>query len=208
MPSRMERLRAGAVVVAAVLAASLLAGTGAAAPLSDRPHEVGGSSVARPSVISSVTITWNGVDIGQASSPSTAFVIGAGQSANVRFNFTETHGNDSVASAELVLLFLGFPLSTESIPTMPPAPAGGWQLNWTFGSLIFLTEGAYEVSAQLLDANGTVLFSAPFYVDARAPYLVGSTIVAMAIVVALAELLWVRTVLSYRKARRGRYRFR
>lgn len=207
MPFRMQRPPLVAVALALVVVASPLAGTLAAAPWGG-PPELAGPSVSRPSAITSASITWNGVDVAQANSASTAFVIGAGQTADVGFNFTETRGNDSVTTAELVLLYLGLALSTESIPTMPPAPAGGWQMNWTFGPLIFLTEGVYELDAQFLDHNGSVLYSAPFYVDARAPYLVGSTIAAMAIIVGLAEVLWIRTVLRYRKSRRGRYRFR
>jgi hypothetical protein len=161
-----------------------------------------------PSTGFSANISWNGVGIGQASSAATAFVIGPGQSANVQFNFTQVLGAPRVTNASLVLLYLGLTLSSASIPTMPPTPAGGWQISWTFGSLIYLTEGVYQLDAQLSDANGSVLFQEPFYVDARAPYVVGSAILAMAIVLGLAEILWIRTVLRYRKSRRGRYRFR
>ena len=156
----------------------------------------------------SATITWNGVPIGQASSTGSAFVLGAGQSATVLFNVTEPLGGPTVSNASLVLLYLGVSLSTVSIPTPVPEPVGGWSVSWSFGSLIYLTEGVYEVDAQLTDANGSVLLQQPFYVDARAPYLVGSAILSMVVILGLAELLWVRTVVRYRRSRRGRYRYR
>jgi hypothetical protein len=197
-----------AIGLAIALAASSILGTGTVGAGSWGRGEAARPSGIEPSDGLSTNVTWNGVGIGQASSAATAFVIGPGQSANVQFNYTEARGTAPVTNASLVLLYLGLTLSSVSIPTTTPAPVGGWQISWTFGSLIYLTEGVYQVDAQLLDANGSVLFQEPFYVDARAPYLVVSTIFAMAVILGLVELLWVRTVLRYRKSRQGRYRFR
>jgi len=204
----MQRHGSLAVGLAIALAAGSVLGTGTVGAGSWGRGETAYPGAMDPSTGFSANISWNGVGIGQASSAATAFVIGPGQSANVQFNFTQVLGAPRVTNASLVLLYLGLTLSSASIPTMPPTPAGGWQISWTFGSLIYLTEGVYQLDAQLSDANGSVLFQEPFYVDARAPYVVGSAILAMAIVLGLAEILWIRTVLRYRKSRRGRYRFR
>jgi len=199
MGRRLPVAIAVALVAAAWLGAGLATGasTGAA-----------GTPVAGPAQNLSVTISWNGVDVGQAGSASSAFVVGAGQTVDVAFHVNGTSGGDVATSAQLVLLYLGLTLSTEAIATNGPEPAGGWQLNWTFGSMIYITQGVYEVDAQLLDPNGSALFHEPFYVDARAPYLLGSAILSMAVILGIAELLWIRTVLRYRRSHRGRYRFR
>jgi hypothetical protein len=201
------------VAVALALAFAVAAGplfTGGVG--TSNPHGTGsvgllaGPSGAAPGV--AATVTWNGIAIDQAGSPGSAFPIGAGESATVRFNFTESAGSPSVTNASLDLLFLGVVLSTESIPAATVGLAGVAEMNWSFGALIYLTEGVYEVDAKLLDANGTALFVQPFYVDARAPFLLGSAILSMAIVLGIVEAFWIRSVVRFRRPRRGRYRFR
>lgn len=194
-----------------------------AAAVATGPLLAGGVAVARPTAAGAnpiapgqeaagsglaVTVTWNGVAIDRAAGPGSAFTIGAGESATVRFNFTEALGGPAVANASLDLLFLGVVLSTESIAASAVGPVGVAEMNWSFGDLIYLTEGVYEVDAKLVNATGSVLFLEPFYVDARAPYLVGSAILSMVIVLGIVEALWVRSVVRYRRSRRGRYRFR
>lgn len=209
MPVRSAVAAAVAAALALVVVASPLGtapgglghGPPVVAGLADLPTPADADGV-------SANVTWNGVDVGHASSAASAFVVGAGQSATVRFNYSEAVGVPTVVNATLLLLFLGVTLSSESIAPASVGLAGAAVLNWTFGSLIYLTEGVYEVEAQLLDANGSVLFQEPFYVDARAPYLAGSVIVALATLLGVVEALWIRSVVRYRRQRRGRYRAR
>jgi hypothetical protein len=191
-------------VAFAVLGAGLLAvGTPGAALGSAVGHGPGPASAA-PGV--RATVTWDGVGVGAAGAPSTAFPIGAGQSVDVRFNFTEALGAPTVTNASLTLYDFGIALTTESIVPTSVTPFGAAQLNWSFGSLIYLTEGVYELVAELRDANGTALFQEGFYVNAQAPYFVLSAIVVLLIVLGIVEALWIRTLLRYRLPRRRRPR--
>ena len=151
------------------------------------------------------TVTWNGVNVADASSASTAFSIRPGQSVEVQFRYAESSGADPVANASLLLLYAGLTMSAESIVTAPVGLFGATALNWTFGSLIYITEGVYEVTAELLDANGTILYSGGFFVDAHAPYVVGSLIALMATLLGIVEVFFVRSVIRYRRPRRPRY---
>jgi len=210
--------RALLAAVAGAIALTLLLVTGSLGPRAMAPAPTPSALVHPSGVVVadsnvSVNVTWNGAPIGQATSASTAFVLGPGQSADVVFSYTEAAGIPAVTNASLVLRFLDVNLSTESIraaTVVGPSgsQSGSAQLNWTFGSLLYLTEGVYEVDAELLGLNGTLLFQLPFYVDARAPYLIGSAIAAFAIVLGTAEAFWVVTVVRSRRVRRGRYRGR
>lgn len=216
---RGSRWRNGAAVVGALaLAALVVAGlpfprtTASAATV--EPTMV--PTTVRPLTNLSATVTWNGVAVAQANVAGTAFTIGPGQTASVVFNFTEQNGSDPVTNASLVLRYLDLNLSVETIRTEATCPPGSGptspcsgtaELNWTFGSLLVVTEGVYEVDANLLDPNGSLLFHEPFYVDARAPYVLGSAIILFAVVLGVAEVAWVVTVLRARRRRR-RYRFR
>jgi len=153
-------------------------------------------------------VTWGGTDVTAAGSATRAFVLDAGSSADVDFNYTESAGTPAVDNATLTLVFAGVTLSTESIRATTVGLTGGAALTWTFGNLVYLTEGVYEMYAELLDRNGSVLFQQPFFVDVRAPYLVGSVILDMAIVLGIVEALWIRSVVRYRRGHRGRYRYR
>lgn len=196
-----------------VALALALVATPAVGSVLPAPAELGvgrytpGSDLAPADGVSAV-VTWDGTNVSAAGTTSAAFPIDAGQSVLVAFDYAEAAGTPAVDNASLLLEFAGIALSIESIRTAPVGLFGAAAMNWTFGSLIYLTEGAYEVDAELLDANGSVLFREAFFVDARAPYVVASVILDMAIVLGLVEALWIRSVIRYRRRRRGRYRYR
>ena len=149
------------------------------------------------------TVTWDGTSVGHASTPSDAFVVSPGSSSRVVFTFYEPSDAPTIANASLVLRFLGVTLSTESIAPSPNR--SGFVvvgLNWSFGTLYRLTEGVYELDAELVDTHGAVRFLEPFYVDARAPYVVESGIVAFLLVLGGAELYSVIVLLRHRARRR------
>lgn len=215
-PARARAVPAPLALGGLALAALLAAGAfGPAAPASGAPVRVASVPSGLLAAVTnfSANVTWNGVGIDQAGSSSTAFTLGAGQSAAVVFAYAEAAGMPAVTNASLVLRYLDVNLSTESIRATTAVAASGAesgeaQLNWTFGSLVYLTQGVYEVEAELLDANGSVLFQEPFYVDGTAPFVVGSAITAFALVLGGAEAVWVVQVIRSRRARKGgRYRF-
>lgn len=150
----------------------------------------------------SATVTWNGVPVGQATTPATAFVVRPGDSPLVAFTFFQPAGSPVVVNASLVLRFLGITLSDLSVPPDNVSGQHFADLNWSFGSLYELTEGIYEVTAELLDAQGAIQFQEAFYVTARAPYLVGSAVTAFLLVLGAAEVYWVAAVVLHRRARR------
>jgi hypothetical protein len=198
------------VALTAALVGGLLAGPvagawpGVSARLS--PRSADAIVAAEPGF--SANVTWDGTNVGQANSALSAFDLGAGQNAQVAFRYFDPNGSYGVVNASLTLLYIGLTLSSESIRPSTFGANGSAVLNWTFGSLIYLTEGAYELQAELLDANGTVVFHQAFYVTARAPYLVGSVVFVMALLLGVVELLWIRSVIRYRTRRRGRGRSR
>ncbi len=211
-PRRTRARRLTRALLAALLAVALLptlaSGVEAAVPSGPTAATVG--VAARPAAPAiGASVTWDGTPVDHAASPSTAFPIRPGESPLVLFTFTEPAGSPQVTNASLVLLFLGLTLSSESLP--PTGNASGVHtaaLNWSFGSLYDLTEGVYELDAELRDRDGAVRFLEPFYVDARAPYVVGSAIAAFLLVLGGVEAYWVVAALQYRRRRRRGYRFR
>ena len=165
---------------------------------------------ADPRPLDNVTaaVTWDGANVSSASAAGSAFTIVPGQTVAVWFNYSSAAGSPSVANATLDLRYLGLTLSTESVLTRTVAGAGHAELNWSFGSLIFLTEGVYEVDAELFDANGSPVFIEPFYVDAKTPYVLSSTIAFFAAVLAVVEAYWIVTTVQRRTGRARRYRVR
>jgi hypothetical protein len=205
----MGRAGRGPIALAAALLLIVSSGVGVETALANGPTGAGlEPAVAGPAASVLANVTWNGVNVGRAGSAGGAFVLGAGQSAMIGFNYTEPVGTPAVVNATVVLLYVGLALSSESIAPTSVGPFGTAQMSWTFGSLIYLTEGIYQLEAELLDANGSALFHQAFFVVARAPYLVGSVIFVMVILLIVVEALWIRTVIRHRRARTGRYRYR
>jgi hypothetical protein len=154
------------------------------------------------------TVTWNGEPASDASSALTAFSISSGQNASVNFTFSEPVGAPTATNASLVLWFCGLALSSEGIATTVVAGVGYAQMAWSFGSLYDLTEGVYELEAELTDAHGAVVYSQAFYVDAKAPFEVLSAIVLLAALLGGAEIYWATVTLRRARRERGWYRFR
>ncbi len=192
-----------AAAVSALLVGGLVVG---ALPVVGTPLSHAAAATAEGPDGLSANVTWDGANVDRANSALDAFVLGAGQSAQVSIAYTGASPSDPVVNATLSLQYVRVVLSSESIVPTAVGPNGSAVLNWTFGSLIYLTEGAYALDAELLDANGSVLYHQAFYVTARAPYVVGSAIFAMALLLAVVELVWIRTVIRHRT--RGRRRSR
>ena len=217
MPPDRRGLRASrlCLVGGVVLGVLLLAGPGTAVGSTDRlgVRVTAGVTPANESGLS-VNVTWEGVGVDYANGPPTAFAVGPGASAVVGFSYGVALSAAPPTNASLVLRYLGVTLSTESIRATTVCPevseprplpcTGSAELNWTFGSLIYLTAGVFAVDAELLSYNGTLLFREPFYIDAEAPYVLGSITILFALVLAAAEAYWVYASIRYRH--RGRRR--
>jgi hypothetical protein len=150
-------------------------------------------------------VTWNGANVSAAGSTGSAFVVHGGASATVAFFYTVFPGGPAPVTAEVVGVFLGYPLTSVGTGTSPgTGGVGGAEFSWSFGTLWELTEGSYHLTAELLDANGSIVWSEGFYVNVEAPYRVASGIFVFLIVLGGVESYTVATVLTERWARRRR----
>lgn len=191
---------AWAVVLVAVVAAPRLFGGADAPTLGSEPLTAPLARVpAQPVGGVQAAITWDGTPVGQASSPATAFSIAPGEEATVNFTFTGASPLPVPPNASVVLWFFGIALSNVSIRSTFVAGTGFAQINWSFGSLYDLTEGVYQVDAQLVDADGNRLVDQAFYVDARAPYVIGSAIAGFAALLGAVEVYWIATGIRWRR---------
>jgi hypothetical protein len=151
----------------------------------------------------SVEVRWNGEPVADAALPTAAFVVRAGGTETVNFTFVETGPGLEVTNATLVVWFLGLPLSRESLVTTATLGGTGYaEVNWSFGSLSDLTEGLYQVDAELTGPSGQVLFDQPFYVDVETPTVLGSALALAVVVLGGLEACWVALTLRERWVRR------
>lgn len=148
------------------------------------------------------TVTWNGHDISNASSPSSAFSLARGQTALVAFSFAGVNSG-SVTNATLAVTYLGIVIGTSrTSTTIKSAVQGSATINWSFGNLYDALEGVFRLTATLAYGNGTTAFSESFYVFAKAPYLLESGAVIIFLALGGAEIYW--GISSIRDARRAR----
>ncbi len=152
-------------------------------------------------------VTWDGTNVSSAHSPTTAFTLTPGQKARVFFGYVEpvTQG-PHVTNASLTLTYLGVVIESSITPAHPTpqslAGAGFAEINWSFGSLYQVIEGAFQLTASLLDKNGSTVWSEPFYVDARAPYSLESGFVVVLLILFVLEAYYIAA--AFRTARGGR----
>ncbi len=196
-----RRVFTGATLAAALLLVTTLLGPEAAA------SSPGSSAVDVPAVAPggiAASVTWDGQNISEAPTVASAFVIRPGQEASLAFAYVLGAGAPSVATAQVSLYYFGANLTSSAVRTSPGlGGVGHSNLSWGFGNFYVIIEGVYELDAQLLDPNGSVVWSEPFYVDARAPYLVGS-----GLVVFLLALGGLQIYLLAEASRRRTYRVR
>lgn len=185
---------AAAVMVALVPAVALGARAG-----SPTLRPLAASGVAGNNSSFFVDVLWNGEPLSHAASPSSAFVLGPGERAVVNFTFAVSGPGLGVTNATLVVWFLGTELARTLLPTTSTSTGTGYaQLNWSLGSLVDLTEGVYEVDAELATPAGHVVFDEPFYVHAETPAVLGSAIALALVILAGLDTCWVVLVLRER----------
>ncbi len=143
-------------------------------------------------------VTWNGVNVDTATSPSSALTITYNAAANVLYSWGATNPA-GVATARLAMIYFGFALSTRDVAPVqtPLGPGTSAVMNWTVGPIQYLVEGIYGVTASLIAGNGSTLWSENFYLKLTAP---GSILAAVPIIVILIIVYEL-----YNAARSGRY---
>ncbi len=193
----------GLGVVLALLLAAFVCG---APPAARREPSPPAALEGTPATALAVNVSWNGIGVANASAAATAFPISPGQVAAIEFAFAGGAAS-TVTNATVLLGFAGAVLSRDSVlPTVGPSDTGRAEIDWSFGNLYAAIEGVYPLTAELRAANGTVLFTTQFFIDARAPYVVGSAAVVFLGVLGAVELGWI--VAAVRRERRRQRRFR
>lgn len=192
------RLRAGATVLAVLALALLVPLLGGsvvrASPAPNLPKATGGGLGA--------VVLWNGKNVSSAGSPSAAFSLSKGQTAAVTFSYDALSTVGAVGNATLTLTYLGIVLTTSRASAHALGPSGSAQINWSFGPLYNALQGVFQLTASLLNPNGSSLWSESFYVFAKAPYLLESGAVIVLLILVVAELYWATSAI--RDARRNR----
>jgi len=144
--------------------------------------------------ISNPAVTWNGKPIGDASTQAHAFSITTDQRVLVNFSFVVPPFGPDVTTARIQALYFGAVISTDQVSTSTTAGVGKGLMNWTLGTFTYLLAGVYVLSASLVDSNGSTVWSEHFYIDATAPYHIGSGLTIFLIVLGLVELYSILTV--------------
>ncbi len=150
----------------------------------------------------SAAVTWGGTNISQAGTVSSAFVVDGEATVSVVFRFDANGSTDPPASAEVVLTYLGEALTSTGTATGVAANGSGVaSFPWSFGDLVELTEGAYALTAALLDANGSTLWSQVFYINVEAPYRVSSGLFVFLAVLGAVEAYSISVALRRHKVK-------
>ena len=144
------------------------------------------------------TVTWNGVNISDYSTASSAVSVAFNQAINVRFAWDPADpAMQGVNDARLAMVYLGFALSTRDVsPTPGPGAPSSATMNWSVGAIQYLVEGVFGVTASLL-ANGSTVWSQSFYVRLVAPFSILAALPLILLVLGAYEL--------YALARSGRH---
>ena len=124
-----------------------------------------------------------------------AFTLGVNQRSLVVFTYDVPLGGPNVTTARMQAIYFGAVISTDQVSTHTNlSGTGSGTMNWTLGTFTYLLAGLYLLTASLVDSNGTTVWSESFYMQASAPYHVGSGLIIFLIVLALVELYSIATV--------------
>jgi len=159
-------------------------------------------AVARPYADPAITarVTWNGADVANYSAPTAAASISFGQTVDVHYTWSSSALAGApmyeITDARLQIYYFGFALATRDIldSVAVPATSGSFDMNWSTGSLQYILEGSYELTASLLASNGTTMFSESFWVLVAAPFYVGALLPIVLILIIIYEIYGIATV--------------
>jgi hypothetical protein len=182
------------LALVAALTLLVLAPTGALAVPRSSAAGVATSTAAPSADPFGASVTWNGVNVSTAGSASSALSINFADSAIVLFKWTARAGAANPNDARLQMIYFGFALSTRDV--VNSGTQNFANMTWTPGALVYVLEGTFEITASLLQPNGTTLWSENFWVRASAPYSIFALLPIILIVIIAWEL--------YSVARSGR----
>lgn len=185
------RLRWFAGLIIGILAVSVLVPA-----LSSAASPGGSPAQAQPSGTGPVTatVTWDGHNIGDYGTATSAATISFNGVANVLYTWTSS-APVTINDARLAIYYFGFALATRDVINSAAAPttSGSFTMNWTTGSLQYILAGSYRLVASLLAPNGTSMWSQTFYVNVAPPYYILALLPIVLILLAIWELYNVAT---------------
>jgi hypothetical protein len=186
------------VSVALLLALPMASASGVGSP-SLASHEAGAPLTP---AITNPQATWDGTNLGAASDQAHAFSISTNQRVLVNFTFDVPLGEPNVTTARVEAIYFGAVISTDQVSASTDiAGHGVAYMNWTLGTFTYLLAGVYLLTASLVNATGATVWSENFYIQAHAPYRIGSGLIIFLIVLGLVELY---SMLTVGRARRKR----
>ena len=185
-------------LLACVVVGLALPAAAGAVPAAAHPS-VNASPEAPPPPITSAA--WNGVDLSKASTVGSAFTVTSGQRSHVNFSYDPSGAGAAITTARLIVFYFGSQISANSVP----ASAGKALMNWTLGTYTYLLQGVYRLTASLVAANGSTVWSEGFYINVQAPYHVGSGMTVFLIVLGAVEI-WSISTSGGRSARKSKGR--
>jgi len=159
------------------------------------------ASSAQPEAGAAYVVTWNGVDVSTAGTPSSALSIDFSQTASLNFNWsTGASAPVNISDARLQMYYFGFAVSTKDQVVSNSVACSSKchiPLDWTPLSINYVLEGVYRLTASFIAPNGTTMWSENFYVKGNAPLGFVALIPIVLLLIAIYEV--------YGLVRSGRY---
>ncbi|MFY9716341.1 MAG: hypothetical protein WAK40_00155, partial [Thermoplasmata archaeon] len=160
-------------------------------------HPLGSPERAPPAVpaITNPLATWDSTNLGAASDQAHAFSITTNQRVLVNFTFVVPVGEPKVTTARIQAIYFGAVISTDQVSASTDLSGNGVAyMNWTLGTFTYLLAGVYLLTASLVNATGATVWSENFYIQAHAPYRIGSGLIVFLLVLGFVELYSILTV--------------
>jgi hypothetical protein len=141
----------------------------------------------------SAAVTWNGVNVDNYPSTSSAASWSFDNIATVTFSWSGAVADGGISQAFLVILFLGFPAYTKQQVQSAALPLGSISMTYDLTQFKWYLQGVYECHAYLENPAGDSLFSENFYVRVAQPYDVVVATIGL-LLLTIAELYLIATV--------------
>lgn len=174
-----------------VLSGLLAGGVAPAVGLSHAPARVGTitlASAAPPGPVHAF-VTWDGTNVSTATSDSSARSVNLASTITLRYIWSSA-GLHTISDARLQMFYFGFALSTRDVLDENPQPAnnGSFTMTWQAGTIAYLLEGTFRLTASLLDPAGNTMWSEDFFIHANAPFSLLAAIPIVLVLIAVYEV--------------------
>lgn len=145
------------------------------------------------------TVTWNGANVLNYTSPTSAVHIGFNGVVSVHYSWSSSVGTSelfTINDARLQIFYFGFALATRDVVNSAalPGTSGQFTMNWSTGALQYILEGSYRLVASLLAPNGTTMWSQTFWAFVAAPFYIGALLPIVLVLIVVWEVYSLATV--------------